>query len=139
MARHVELAAHDAEDRTVRPDDEGGALARKRTEALDAEERGDLAVRIREQGETQVVLLVESLLPAHRVGADPYARRGEFRELGREVTKVTALDRSTRGHRFWIEEEDHGAGGEGFAQSEGVSVLVRGGKIGDPWPSFVSP
>jgi hypothetical protein len=43
-------------------------------------------------------------LPTHRVGADPHARCGEFGELRREVAKVTALDRSTRGHGLWVEK-----------------------------------
>ena len=69
-------------------------------------------VRIGEQGESEFVLVVEGLLPIHRIGADPRALGAEFAELGRQVTEMAAFDRSTRRHRLGVEEEDEGAVGE---------------------------
>jgi len=57
-------------------------------------------------------------LPIHRIGADPYALGTELFELTGQITKVTALDRSTSSHRFGIEEKDHGPVFDQLAQAD---------------------
>ena len=105
VTRHVQLAMDRAENSEICSDDKGGPLAWQRAEAFHAEQLSDAPVRVGEEGESQVVLLIKFHLPTHRIGADPHALGTEFRELARQVTKVTALDRSTLGHRFGIEEQ----------------------------------
>ena len=124
MPVHIELGMNGAEEPTIRADHEGGTLARQRSETLHAKQLGDLSVRVGEQGEAEVVLLVERFLPIHRIGADPYALGREFRELRFQVAEVAAFNRSARGHRFGVEEQDHRPVRQQFAQANGVPVLV---------------
>ena len=73
MPVHVELRMNGTEEPAIRADHEGGTFAGQRPETLHTKEFGDFSVRVGEQGETKVVLLVECFLPIHRIGADPYA------------------------------------------------------------------
>ncbi len=70
------------------------------------------------------MLLVECLLPTHRIGADPYALGAEFCELALQIAEVTAFLRSTRGHGLWIEEEDEGPALEKVRQTNFLPILV---------------
>lgn len=106
MTRHVELAIDDAQDLAVCSNHKSCALVRQESESPDAEDLGDLAIGVRQKREAEIVLFVEGFLPIHRIGADPYALGTEFLELARQIAKVTTFDRSTRGHRLRIEEED---------------------------------
>ena len=107
MARHVEFGLDHAEHAPVLAHNKRRPLARQWADSLDAEEPCYGSVWIRQQGKTKVVLFIEGFLPIHRIGADPYALGTEFREFGSQITKVTALDRSTRGHRLRVEKEHH--------------------------------
>ena len=84
----------------------------------------NLAIRIGKQREAEPVLLVECLLPIHRIGADPYALSAEFCELALQIAEVTAFLRSTRGHGLWIEEEDEGPALEKVRQTNLLPILV---------------
>jgi hypothetical protein len=81
-------------------------------------------MRIGKQREAEPILLVECLLPIHRIGADSYALGTEFCELALQVAEVTAFLRSTRGHGFWVEEEDEGSAFEKIRQTNLLPILV---------------
>lgn len=128
---HVEFGMDCAEESAIRPDHKGGPLARQWPEALHAKELGDIATGVREEGKTEVVLFVEGFLPVHRIGADPNALGREFGELRRQVAEVTAFNRSTRGHRFGVEEQNHRSVRDELAQTDSVAVLVGRREIVD--------
>jgi hypothetical protein len=68
-------------------------------------------------------------LPIHRISADPRALGTKFRELGRQITKVTAFDRSPGRHRLGIKEEDQRPSSKKFAQSNSISILINGNEV----------
>jgi hypothetical protein len=131
VSGHVELAPDDPEHAAITIDHEGGSLARQGAESLHAEETGDRAIGIREQWKAERVLLVESLLPIHRIGADPCATTVQRFELAGQVAKVTALDRSARGHGLRIEEENQGPLRHELTQSDRPAILIERTEIVD--------
>ena len=80
--------------------------------------------RVREQRKAEVVLLVEGLLPIHRIGADSHSLGSELGELGSQVAEVTAFPRSARCHRLRIEEQDNRPVREQPGQADRLALLI---------------
>lgn len=136
MGVHTEFVSHDTAHDAVLPDHERGPLIRKQPQAFDAEQAGDLAVGVAQQGEPEVVLVVELLLPIGPIGADPDDSRPELAEFGVEVTEPTGFDRSTRSHRLDEEVDDQGPSGEQVAERDLVPVLVECAGVGNDISNF---
>ena len=73
MGEHVGLAADHLYQATIRVNDERCSLSRQRTHPLRAELLVNLAVGIAQQREAKAVLVIEFLLPIHRISADSHS------------------------------------------------------------------
>jgi len=109
MSRHVGLALDRFDHTPIGVDHKRPSLRRKRPEALDAEGLGYLPVGIGQERKPQVVLVIELLLPIHRISADTNSLGTEFGELLGQFAEMPAFDRSTRRERLWVEEDDQRA------------------------------
>ena len=131
MRQHAGLAADRLQERSILTNDERHPLARQLSKSLRAERFVDLAVGIAQQRKPKAVLLVELLLPIHRIGANPHPRRIEFSKLRCKVTEVTAFPGSTRGHGFRVEEQHYGAGLDQVAEAHDRTALIEQFEIVD--------
>lgn len=129
---HVQLGAHDPQHRAVAVDHERAPLVRQETPPRHTEAAGDGPARIGEQREAQGVGVIELQLPINLIGADSHDAGAEFGELFRQVAEITALARSTRGHRLWVEVHHHGTRVEQVAQIQRVALLVQRLEVGRP-------
>jgi len=77
------------------------------------------------------VLLIESSLPIHRIGADSHSGGVEFGELRLQVAETAAFPGSTGGHRPLVEEQDQRSGRNQVVQRHGVAVLVFQAEVAD--------
>jgi len=122
---HGRLAGDCGQERGVSPDHKRGPLGWQRADALHTKLLRDFAALVAEQRIAKTVLVVEFLLPIHRIGADSHSLCTEFCELGFQVTKMTALLRSTSGHCLRVKEQNKWPLCEQRTQRDRLSVLVR--------------
>ncbi len=128
---HVEFAVDHGEEGAVRIDHERRPLARQWSEAFYAKQLRNAAIWIGEQRKAERVLLVEALLPIHRIGADSRSLGADFRKLGRQIAKMTALPGSARCHGLGVEEQHQRTVGQQPRQADRISGLIDSGEIGN--------
>ena len=139
MGVHVDLAGDDVEHGVIGVDDERGALDRHELaeqSAFDAENLGDLAVRVGQQGVVEPLGIRELGLLAHRVGTDPDPGRPDRLELLGQIPEVARLLGAAGCHRRRVEEEHDRTVGEQCGQLPHRPGLVRQFEIGDTIASF---
>ena len=131
MDVHVRLRTDLPKHCAVAPDHERVPPVRQPTRPGHLETAGDSAVGIRQQGEAQLVRLIELSLPIHLIGADSYDRRSELFELGRKVAEPAALTGSTRRHGLRVEVHDHGSRLQKIPQRHSLAMLIDRLEVGD--------
>jgi hypothetical protein len=89
-----------------------------------AELSGNLSLRVREQGKSQIVGGVELFLSIRPINADSHDLRTELCELRRQVTEVTALLRSARRHGLYVEVQDQRTVGKKIGEVHESAVLI---------------
>ena len=131
MDVHVRLRTDLPKHCAVAPDHERVPPVRQPTPPGHIETTGDSAVGIRQQGEAQLVRLIELSLPIHLIGADSYDRRSELFELARKVAEPAALPGSTRRHGLRVEVHDHGPRLQKIPQRHSLAMLIDRLEVGD--------
>jgi len=121
---HVGLALDDGLDLAIGADHERHPFDRQRAEPGDAELFRHRLVGVGQQRETEVVGLVELLLPIGPIGRHPHDAGTEFGELGLQITEVLALQRSTRGHGLDVEVHHHRSGLDERVEADRIAVLI---------------
>lgn len=108
-------------------DEEGGAGG-EAEDAADAEGLGEFAFGIGEEGEGEIMFLLEFFLALRGIGADADDTYAEGLEVGEGITEGAGLSGAAWGIGFGVKIDEDDAFLVFVGEIEGVSVLVEEGE-----------
>ncbi len=97
---------------------------------LRVECRSDDPIRVRKQGEPEIVQLVKLALLINLISADPHYPGPESCKLGFQIPEVTTFLGSAARHCLRVEVQHHAAVGEELAERDLRAELIEGRELG---------